>query len=83
MLVACLARRLVRLRAGFRPPGSPVLRAASSALKRAGVALEFLDNLGIIHTPKGWLLLRQLLDELHGGLVLVHAPALRSGGQPY
>ena len=53
VLVACLARRLVRLRAGFRPPGSPVLRAASSALKRAGVALELLDNLGIIHTPKG------------------------------
>jgi transposase len=33
-----------------------------------------MDNLGI-HTPKGSLLLRQLLDELRGQLILVYTPA--------
>ena len=36
--------------------------------------MVFLDNLGI-HTPKGSLLLRQLLTELRGQLVLVYTPA--------
>ena len=36
--------------------------------------MVLLDNLGI-HTPKGSLLLRQLLDELRGQLVLVYTPA--------
>ena len=38
------------------------------------VALVLLDNLGI-HTPKGSLLLRKLLDDLRGQLVLVYTPA--------
>ena len=37
-------------------------------------AEKLLDNLGI-HTPKGSLLLRQLLKELRGQLVLVYTPA--------
>ena len=45
--------------------------ARSSA---AGSPWCCLDNLGI-HTPKGSLLLRQLLDELRGQLVLVYTPA--------
>lgn len=36
--------------------------------------MVLLDNLGI-HTPKGSLLLRQLLVELRGRLVLVYMPA--------
>jgi|SRR6266542_6245853 len=36
--------------------------------------MVLLDNLGI-HTPKGSLLLRQLLDELRGQLILVYTPA--------
>jgi hypothetical protein len=36
--------------------------------------MVLLDNLGI-HTPKGSLLLRQLLIELRGQLVLVYTPA--------
>jgi len=36
--------------------------------------MVFLDNLGI-HTPKGSLLLRQLVTELRGQLVLVYTPA--------
>jgi transposase InsO family protein len=36
--------------------------------------MVLLDNLGI-HTPKGKLLLRQLLDELRGQLILVYTPA--------
>ena len=36
--------------------------------------MVLLDNLGI-HTPKGSLLLRQLLTELRGQLVLVYTPA--------
>ncbi len=37
------------------------------------MALVLLDNLGI-HTPKGSLLLRALLEELRGQLVLVYTP---------
>jgi len=36
--------------------------------------MVLLDNLGI-HTPKGSLLLRQVLEELRGQLVLVYTPA--------
>jgi transposase len=36
--------------------------------------MVLLDNLGI-HTPKGSLLLRQLLEELRGQLILVYTPA--------
>ncbi len=36
--------------------------------------MVLLDNLGI-HTPKGSLLLRHLLEELRGQLVLVYTPA--------
>jgi transposase len=41
---------------------------------RGRIAVVLLDNLGI-HTPKGSLLLRQLLTELRGQLVLVYTPA--------
>ena len=48
-------------------------RAVERSQARGRVALVLLDNLGI-HTPKGSLLLRQLLTELRGQLVLVYTP---------
>ena len=36
--------------------------------------MVLMDNLGI-HTPKGSLLLRQLLAEMRGELILVYTPA--------
>jgi hypothetical protein len=49
-------------------------RAVERSQARGRVALVLLDNLGI-HTPRGSLLLRGLLDELRGYLVLVYTPA--------
>jgi len=49
-------------------------RAVARSQARGRIALVLLDNLGI-HTPKGSLLLRQLLAELRGQLVLVYTPA--------
>ncbi len=49
-------------------------RAVARSQSRGRIALVLLDNLGI-HTPKGSLLLRQLLTELRGQLVLVYTPA--------
>lgn len=49
-------------------------RAVARSQSRGRMAMVFLDNLGI-HTPKGSLLLRQLLSELRGQLVLVYTPA--------
>jgi transposase len=48
-------------------------RAVERSEARGRIALVLLDNLGI-HTPKGSLLLRQLLTELRGQLVLVYTP---------
>jgi transposase len=48
-------------------------RAVARSQARGRIALVLLDNLGI-HTPKGSLLLRQLLGELRGQLVLVYTP---------
>jgi transposase len=49
-------------------------RAVERSQSRGRIAMVLLDNLGI-HTPKGSLLLRQLLEELRGQLVLVYTPA--------
>jgi transposase len=49
-------------------------RAVARSQARGRIAMALLDNLGI-HTPKGSLLLRQLLEELRGQLVLVYTPA--------
>ncbi len=49
-------------------------RAVARSHARGRIAVVLLDNLGI-HTPKGSLLLRQLLTELRGQLVLVYTPA--------
>jgi len=49
-------------------------RAVARSQARGRMAMVFLDNLGI-HTPKGSLLLRQLVTELRGQLVLVYTPA--------
>lgn len=48
-------------------------RAVERSQARGRIAIVLLDNLGI-HTPKGSLLLRALLDELRGQLVLVYTP---------
>jgi transposase len=48
-------------------------RAVERSQARGRLALVLLDNLGI-HTPKGSLLLRALLAELRGQLVLVYTP---------
>jgi hypothetical protein len=48
-------------------------RAADRSRARGRVAMVILDNLGI-HTPKGSRLLRALLEELGGQLVLVSTP---------
>lgn len=49
-------------------------RAVERSQARGRIAVVLLDNLGI-HTPKGSLLLRQLLTELRGQLILVYTPA--------
>lgn len=49
-------------------------RAVERSQARGRVAMVLLDNLGI-HTLKGSLLLRQLLAELRGQLILVYTPA--------
>ena len=49
-------------------------RAVARSQARGRIAMVLLDNLGI-HTPKGSLLLRQLLTELRGQLILVYTPA--------
>ena len=48
-------------------------RAVERSRARGRIAMVLMDNLGI-HTPKGSLLLRQLLDELRGQLILVYTP---------
>jgi transposase len=48
-------------------------RAVQRSRSRGRIAMVILDNLGI-HTPKGSRLLRGLLEELGGQLVLVHTP---------
>ena len=49
-------------------------RAVARSQARGRIAMVLMDNLGI-HTPKGSLLVRQLLDELRGQLILVYTPA--------
>jgi transposase len=49
-------------------------RAVARSQARGRLALVLLDNLGI-HTPRGSLLLRALLEELRGQLVLIYTPA--------
>src|SRR5919199_5464370 len=49
-------------------------RALARSQARGRIALVLLDNLGI-HTPKGSRLLRALLEELRGQLVLVYTPS--------
>ena len=49
-------------------------RAVARSRARGRVALVILDNLGI-HTPQGSTLLRGLLADLRGQLVLVYTPA--------
>jgi len=49
-------------------------RAVARSQARGRIAMVLLDNLGI-HTPKGSRLLRDLLTELRGQLVLVYTPA--------
>jgi hypothetical protein len=48
-------------------------RAVARSRSRSRIAMVILDNLGI-HTPKGSRLLRALLEELGGQLVLVYTP---------
>lgn len=48
-------------------------RAVARSRSRGRIAMVVLDNLGI-HTPKGSRLLRALLEELGGQLVLVYTP---------
>ena len=48
-------------------------RAVERSQARGRIALVLLDNLGI-HTPKGSRLLRALLADLRGQLVLVYTP---------
>jgi transposase len=48
-------------------------RAVDRSRTRGRIALVLLDNLGT-HTPKGSLLVRALLEELRGQLVLVYTP---------
>ncbi len=53
-------------------------RAVARSQARGRIAMVLLDNLGM-HTPKGSLLLLQLLEELRGQLVLVYTrPMIRS-----
>src|SRR5262252_5722406 len=55
------------------PVCAQLRRAVERSQARGRIALVLLDHLGI-HTPKGSLLLRALLDELRGQLVLVYTP---------
>ena len=48
-------------------------RAVERSRAHGRIALVLLDNLGI-HTPRGSLLLRDLLEEFRGQLVLVYTP---------
>jgi transposase len=48
-------------------------RAVERSQARGRIALVLLDNLGI-HTPRGSLKLRELLEEYRGQLVLVYTP---------
>jgi transposase len=75
---------LVDWRAGWfdwqRAPGrraapfcAQLRRAVERSRARGRIALVLLDNLGI-HTPKGSLKLRALLEEFRGQLVLVYTP---------
>ena len=48
-------------------------RAVARSQARGRIALVLLDNLGI-HTPRGSRLLRALLEEFRGHLVLVYTP---------
>jgi transposase len=48
-------------------------RAVARSQARGRIALVLLDNLGT-HTPEGSLLVRALLEELRGQLVLVYTP---------
>src|SRR5436190_20870381 len=48
-------------------------QAVERSRTRGRIAVVLLDNLGI-HTPKGSLLLRELLEEFRGQLVLVYTP---------
>ena len=48
-------------------------RAVERSQARGRIALVLLDNLGI-HTPRGSLKLREVLDEFRGQLVLVYTP---------
>jgi transposase len=48
-------------------------RAVERSQARGRIALVLLDNLGI-HTPRGSLKLRELLEEVRGQLVLVYTP---------
>ena len=52
---------------------SQLRRAVERSQARGRIALVLLDNLGI-HTPRGSLLLRALLEEYRGQLVLVYTP---------
>ncbi|HEY5990016.1 MAG TPA: transposase, partial [Streptosporangiaceae bacterium] len=47
--------------------------AVARSQPRGRIAMVILDNLGI-HTPKGWRLLRALLEELGEDLVLADTP---------
>ncbi len=55
------------------PLVAPLRRAVARSRSRGRIAMVILDNLGI-HTPKGSRLLRGLLAELGGDLVLVDTP---------
>lgn len=55
------------------PLWAQLRRAVARSQARGRIALVLLDNLGT-HTPKGSLLVRALLDELRGQLVLVYTP---------
>jgi hypothetical protein len=55
------------------PVCAQLRRAVERSQARGRIAVMLLDNLGI-HTPRGSLLLRALLEECRGQLVLVYTP---------
>jgi hypothetical protein len=55
------------------PVCAQLRRAVARSQARGRIALVLLDNLGT-HTPKGSRLVRALLEELRGQLVLVYTP---------
>jgi transposase len=55
------------------PVCAQLRRAVERSQARGRIALVLLDNLGT-HTPKGSRLVRALLEELRGQLVLVYTP---------